>query len=423
MGAPRQTQRTPAKPSENQQITMAERAAQIMTGIRNHRDDIVAVLPSTITWEGFLAVITTAMRHNPDILKCTTASIIKASCQCAYDGLLPDGKLAAFVPQRVKVKVQGQPDKYEWQVRYNPMVAGLIQQMIDTGLVHHAHATLVYKDEPYKVIRGTSESIEHEEIPELRGPGLPIRAVYCVATFKEGPPKFETMSIADVAAVRAKAATDYVWNANEGEMTRKTVVRRLRKSISGGSRIPDAEAMTMFPQFGAQPDARALPAPPAPDRRDFRRGDQGQGQIEHQQEVRVDAFADFDNMAGQVFAEGNEADTEQRPKRKAAKPAHAQPAEIATDDGGDGREKPHSNPDKKADTASAGAKAETAEPDDWVIWLSDTEAAIRKLRSNDEITEYQRDIEQMLAKAPAAIVESIRTAIQDARTELMGGQG
>lgn len=419
--APRQMERV----AEEDTADLAARAEQIILAVRRQQDAIEAVMPSNITFGRFLATLTTALRHNPDILKCTNASIVQACCKAAYDGLALDGREAALVPQNVKIATN--PDRYQKHARYNPMVYGFIKQMIDSGLVADAHATLVYEGEPYKVIRGTNESIEHEELPELRGPLKKIRAVYCIARLTNGLIKFESMSAADVEAVKAMAATDYVWKKNPGEMSRKTVIRRLRKTIAGGRDIRDAEAMTMYPHF--QNDAPALPAPAKPDRRDY----QQPAQLEHE---GPSVFTDFDARTGEVFEERQARDDKPAPaKRQAKAPDRQADGADRQQDGGEAQQKagavqPEEQAAEQAGAQPAAAKGAykpkipvpTSAPSDeagWNYYADTVIAALPELKSTDEINAERRSHQDMIDQAPGAIGDKLADAFADALTDLV----
>lgn len=446
--APRQVQRAPENPTPNQGISLRDRAKKIIAAVNTHRAEIEIYLPSNIRFEHFQGTLTTALRHNPDILFCTIASIVQACCKAAYDGLNLDGKEAALVPQNVNVSKRNEPDRWEKQARYNPMVFGFIKQMIDSGIVADAHATLVYEGEPYRVVRGTDERIEHEEIPEHRGPSKPIRAVYAIARLTNGLKKFETMSKEDVDAVQAVAATDYVWKKNPGEMTRKTVIRRLRKSIAGGRHIRDAEAMMMFPHFDTE--RLALPAPPRPERSDF----QKPAELEHQQNVDIDLFTDFDRTAETVFAETDqgaqtgerrEAKREETPDKtrrargakgggeEARKGGDAAPETAGTGQSGAGGEEPEIDADGQQAAEEQGDRPEpepyqpkvrlpnpeTMSDQGWERYADTLIAAIPELRNVDALNAERRAHEPIVAKAPPAIRTKIADAFADALSDLV----
>lgn len=426
--APRQVQRDPAQ----ERVNMAARAEHILRAVAEQRPDIEPVLPAD--FDTFLFTLKTALRHNPDILKCTTSSIVQACCKAAWDGLALDGREAALVPQSVKVSGRNEPDRYEKHARYNPMVYGLIKQMIDSGLVADAHATLVYEGEPYKVHRGTRNEIEHEELVECRGPGKKIVAVYCMAWLTNGRVKFETMSKADVDAVRAKAATDYVWDKNEGEMTRKTVIRRLRKSIAGGRDIRDAEMMTMFPTFNQQ--QAALPAPARPDRRDY------QAPAAELTDQSVSVFDNFDQVAERQFVDRDQGDPgpeERGPARTekadgqdrnqprdqgSAEPAGGGNAEAAGE-GDQGRDETAGGADKPKQAVNRIAVPEEQPSDEagWRAYADEVKEALPQLNDVDEVNATRRAHGDLIGKAPGKIADELDEAFMDAITDLVAGNG
>lgn len=60
-------------------------------------NEIVSALPSYISVQYFCRVIQTAVNTNPELLNCNRKSFWQSAIKCATDGLLPDGREAAFV--------------------------------------------------------------------------------------------------------------------------------------------------------------------------------------------------------------------------------------------------------------------------------------------------------------------------------------
>lgn len=403
--APRQQQRQPDR------IDYEKASREVLGGLDHYRDQLEPVLPAGMTWARFHATIATLLHHNPSILKCTVPSIIRGCMKAAYDGLALDGREAALVPSKNKYgKSPNQVERLE--ARYNPMVAGLRKQILQSGLVDAVEVILVYEGEPYRVIRGTQKRVEHEEIIDCRGPGKKIIAVYAVAEMKNGRQIVETMTRAEVEQVRAMAQTDNVWKAWEGEMYRKTCLRRIRKQLPGIGDVRDAEMLILFPEMsrGSAPvpaAGAALPAPPRPTRGDF------QSALEAPA-ATMDEFNRFDRAVDETFegAEGElVAGSAAQPGPK--KEASAQPAAEEGAGGSEGSE----GSSEGSPAATSGPKI-PASPDEWDLWADEMRSAVGDLKDVDAVNaEFERQ-GPVIAKAPKRLADAVSALFTDRLAEI-----
>lgn len=185
-------------------------------------------------------IVILAVQKNPDLLDCSRESWITALTQCSQDGLMPDGREAAFV-------------KFKGEVVYMPMVYGLRKKILQSGEIANIFTAVVYQAEfdagLFEVELGSNPRIMHKPLLGDGDRGKLV-ACYSIATFKDGTTSFEIMTAADVAKVkavsRAKDAKDGPWINWEGEMFRKTVLRRHSKSLPMNSDIRDVEVEHMF---------------------------------------------------------------------------------------------------------------------------------------------------------------------------------
>ena len=255
--------------TENDQVSKAEKLKFVLGQLVARREEIEAVLPPDIPFDHFYAVANQAIRNNPDVLEATPLSIVNACVKSAYDGLRLDGREAALVTHRVKAGKN--PDRWESQAQYFPMVFGLIQQVLRGGEIIAMEPDIIYANDEYRVQKGTNPGIHH--VPNLEGDrGKPI-AAYSVATYKTGHIGFELMTEAQILDVRAasKSGQDQqgnatgIWKRWPGAMWKKTVIRQHRKTLPlGGRDIYDAEAREEFEALGASdPQQRVAPPKPA----------------------------------------------------------------------------------------------------------------------------------------------------------------
>ena len=254
--------------SENQALTLQERVYRVLSELEKRRDEIVAVLPGDISFEKFHSNASAALRRDPEILACTTFSLINAIIESAYDGLRLDGREAVLTAHNVNVGTKDRP-RWEMQAVYFPMVRGLIKKILLGREVIGIDVDVIYANDEYRIVRGTDPSIHH--VPLISGARGALVAVYSIATLRTGLRVSEFMTREDVLKVRGEAKTQSVWNKWEAEMWKKSVLRRHEKRLPGGRDMIDTEARRLFPQFEPKEPLAQLapPTTPRPSRRDF----------------------------------------------------------------------------------------------------------------------------------------------------------
>lgn len=242
---------------QNEVVTAQEKLNQVLQALDERGEELAGVLPRDVTLTAFLANVNQALRNNPKLLRCTFSSIVNACVKAAYDGLRIDGKEAAIVDAKESYK-DGGAWKERDVARYMPMVFGLIKQILQSGAALTVKAVIVYQRElttinpvdgkpHFMLLEGTTPGIHHA--PILFGEkGDPV-GCYSIAEIQRGIFKFEWMDRIAILDVQKEAKTDKVWKRWPTEMWKKTVIRRLRKSLAGTSQIRDMEAAEMFAQF------------------------------------------------------------------------------------------------------------------------------------------------------------------------------
>jgi len=165
----------------------------------------------------------TTLQTNPDILKgnVNRPSVYTALIRCAQDGLLPDGREAAFV-------------RFGTDVVYQPMIGGFRKRAAEHGFSLVAY--VVYSEDDFDYGFGEKPFVNHRPPKLDLVRGEPIGA-YAVATDKHGNRYLEVMSKQEIEEVRksSRAASNGPWVTFWGEMARKTVARRLFKQLPLGA--------------------------------------------------------------------------------------------------------------------------------------------------------------------------------------------
>lgn len=167
---------------------------------------------------------------NPKIQECTPESVIKAIWNLAASGLTlnPLLGLAYLTPRFTGGKTE---------CLLMPSYKGLQKLAQETGVVKKVESRLVYDGDEFEVTYGLRPDIKH--IP--CGTKEKIMAAYAVATLDNGEIQFEVMMKSELDEIRglsdswkafeANKVKSAIWNDHEGEMCRKTVVKRLLKYL------------------------------------------------------------------------------------------------------------------------------------------------------------------------------------------------
>jgi recombination protein RecT len=220
------------------------------------KPSIAAVIPRHLTADRILKITLAATSRTPALLECSPDSILLAVMQAAQLGLEPNTPLGLsyLVPyenKRLRRK----------EAQFIPGYRGLIRLAIQSGEIKSIYARAVHALDRWEVEYGLDQRLVHVPFmptaqaqlprdedaavdddvppdPDAGGPDFlpsagPMVAVYAVAEFKAGGRVFEFMTRADVEAIRrrSRAANSGPWVTDYEEMAKKTVIRRLCKTL------------------------------------------------------------------------------------------------------------------------------------------------------------------------------------------------
>ncbi len=180
-------------------------------------------LPSHISVDKFTRVLMTSLQTNADLVSTNRNSFFAACVKCAQDGLLPDGREAAFVVFRSKAGPMAV---------YMPMVNGILKKVRNSGELLSLNPGVVYSNDEFRYwIDETGPHMKHA--PSLDGERGKLTHVYCSAQIKGGGIYLEVMSKEEIEKVRSvsKSKDSGPWVQWYEEMAKKTVVRRLSKRL------------------------------------------------------------------------------------------------------------------------------------------------------------------------------------------------
>jgi len=186
--------------------------------------------------EDLIRMALMAISRNPDIAKCTQASIVRSLIDAAELGIQPGGTMGrGYLVPRKNTKVQ--PAVTE--CCFDPGWRGLIDVARRSGLIARIEAHVVYQRDLFRVTYGVESKIVHE--PVLEGDAGPIVAAYAVAFFKDGTYQAEVLRKADIDKIKGSSASQNgPWSKWYDEMARKSAVRRLCKYLPFDSLLEKA---------------------------------------------------------------------------------------------------------------------------------------------------------------------------------------
>ncbi|MDQ5821945.1 MAG: recombinase RecT, partial [Actinomycetota bacterium] len=208
------------------------------------KTQVQLALPEGMRPERFVRIMATALLDKPEIaVQCDINSIFQAGLKAAQDGLLPDGREAAFA-------IFGD------QCVYMPMVGGFRKIAAEYGW--SLRSAVVYANDAFEYEEGLEPRLVHRPVRPGAEQGAKI-AAYAVAEHKDGRRLFEVMDAAAVAKRKAVARTKKVWDQWEETMWEKTPTRRLFGKLpfdeADRARI---ERVLSAAELGPEGSARAL---------------------------------------------------------------------------------------------------------------------------------------------------------------------
>lgn len=187
--------------------------------LKTYQPSFAKLLPQHLSAERMFRVAMACIRTTPKLQQCSPTSLVSALMVASELGLEPGGArgLLYLVPYGTVA---------------TPIVGyrGLIQLARNSGDLANVEARVVYERDKFEVEFGLEPKLLHK--PALTDPGKE-RAVYAIATMKDGSKQIEVMSVAEVDAIRARSRSgnNGPWSTDYGEMAKKTVVRRLMKYL------------------------------------------------------------------------------------------------------------------------------------------------------------------------------------------------
>jgi recombination protein RecT len=224
-------------------------------------------VPKHMSPDRMLRVLTQAIQKTPDLMKCTTASLLGAMMQLASLGLEPNTALqqAFLIPFKRNAKQSDGSWKEIWEVQVVLGYRGLIDLARRTGSLVSIHADVVYPGDEWTFEYGSHQQLRH--VPTGDRTKAPVWA-YAHARLTDGEafvvmPYNEVLKIRNgaqgfQAALKAKEkyganSAAYVkspWVAYEHQMAAKSALRQLSKYLPMSIEFASAAALDEMSDAG-----------------------------------------------------------------------------------------------------------------------------------------------------------------------------
>lgn len=184
---------------------------------------------------------------NSYLRKSTKDSLNAAVLSIAQTGLTlnPVAKQAYLIPRYGGGEIQA---------HLEPSYIGLLKLLTDAGQVKNIQTNLVYEGDEFDVSLGLETQIKHKPHYITKKPQGKIIGVYAVANILGGLHQFEYMTSKEIEDIRAtsesykaylkKPSLPCIWNTYEGEMYRKTVIKRIAKHLPRSEQFDQANELT-----------------------------------------------------------------------------------------------------------------------------------------------------------------------------------
>lgn len=171
----------------------------------------------------------------PSLKECTGASIQQVLVSVASTGLSlnPVLKLAYVIPRNIKVKTPGQPDRWEKRASVEPSYMGLMKLATDSGAVRNFEVHEVYQGDDFEFDIVEKRPRVHKPYWTVGHSRGKLIGVYGFAVLADGTMIPEHMGADELAKIQSKSdnAGGSVYTDWQGEMARKSLVKRLQKYI------------------------------------------------------------------------------------------------------------------------------------------------------------------------------------------------
>ena len=140
------------------------------------------------------------------------------------------------------------------QAHLEPSYIGLMKLLTDAGQVKNIQTNLVYKGDDFDVNLGLETQIKHKPYYVNGQEKGQLIGVYSVANLSDGNKQYEYMTRQEIEDIRATSESykayekdkskSCIWVSFEGEMFRKTCIKRIAKHLPRSEQYNQADSLS-----------------------------------------------------------------------------------------------------------------------------------------------------------------------------------
>lgn len=167
-----------------------------------------------------------AMISNPYLIKCATANPLQL-VNALKNVALTNSTLNPVLKQGYLVPFGG-------AITFMPSYMGLVDVLINNGLVRKIEAHPVFEGEDFEIKLGTGGYLRHKPDPWGKREKENLKGAYYFVVLTDGTEMYDTMSVEEIEKIRKRAPSaksTSPWDTDYIAMTCKTLVRRAFKMI------------------------------------------------------------------------------------------------------------------------------------------------------------------------------------------------
>jgi recombination protein RecT len=215
-----------------------ENKSLVIGTVKNLRDLLLRqqgafadVAPKHLDVDRMIKIGCSAFSRQPQLLRCTTRSVLLAMMQAAELGLDPGGVLGDAYLVPIKNNKIGAYECHLW-----PGYRGLVKLARQSGIVSTIGAEVVYRCDGWSFERTHEDLVRFRHTPNLdsdeRTDGN-IRLVYAWARVKDGELEFLPIPVREIERIRqmSRGRDEGPWVDHYAWMAKKTALKQLCKTL------------------------------------------------------------------------------------------------------------------------------------------------------------------------------------------------
>lgn len=228
--------------AQQNQTTSLIKNINIEDFLKQNATQFKSVLPKHFDIRKLFRLTVTEIRKNPDLLKCTTESLIGALLECAQVGLEIGNRKAYLVPYKRNLNL-GTKTNPRWseiyECQFQPGYQGLIELALRSGKILKIYAQPVFSNDYFYIEYGTNERLEHKPALGERGDFIGSYSIAKFITNGGDEYQFEFMTKSEIDEIMARSPSSSSkyspWKTDYYEMSRKTPTKKLCKYLPSSS--------------------------------------------------------------------------------------------------------------------------------------------------------------------------------------------